>query len=87
MVLSRNKSFYLKQRLKYSCKYLTYKEWKQQLEKVRQWREIRKYLTYKEWKQTEEESQKPVRSERTCKYLTYKEWKRNAAFTVPSSLM
>lgn len=28
MVLGQNSSFYLSQRLKYSCKYLTYKEWK-----------------------------------------------------------
>ena len=28
MVLGQNKSFYLSQRLKCSCKYLTYKEWK-----------------------------------------------------------
>ena len=54
MDLGQNKSFYLSQRLKCSCKHLTYKEWKRLWPTSRYlWSLVMgKYLTYKEWKQS-----------------------------------
>lgn len=51
MVLGQNKSFHLSQRLKCSCKYLTYKEWKlsSNLRNIKNIKQC-EYLTYKEWK-------------------------------------
>ena len=75
MVLSENKSFYLSQRLKCSCKYLTYKEWKQSQRNSKL--------------QPFEVSTLPIRNGNwptsrylwslimDGKYLTYKEWKHS----------
>ena len=74
MVLGQNKSFHLSQWLKYSCEYLTCKEWKLQcshlcLDSLH----FSEYLTYKEWKQVVVRLATVVEENR--KYLTYKEWK------------
>ena len=75
MVLGRNKSFYLSQRLKCSCKYLTYKEWK--LELLFLFGGLpggdSKYLTYKEWKHDLLLLDRVWSDHLRCKYLTYKE--------------
>ena len=73
MVLGRNKSFYLKQRLKCSCKYLTYKEWKQAFPWPILVHDFSKYLTYKEWKPMfSKMSEVELIWQR--KYLTYKKY-------------
>ena len=50
IALGQNKSFYLSQRFKCSCKYLTYKEWKPSCFVTVVILTSCKYLTYKEWK-------------------------------------
>ena len=61
------------------CKYLTYKEWKQEECRLQpqseQRHSDRKYLTYKEWKLDFDGVQLVCHS--LCKYLTYKEWKQS----------
>ena len=53
MILGQNKSFHLSQWLKYSCEYLTYKEWKLCGFLSKEVTVAREYLTYKEWKRAQ----------------------------------
>ena len=48
--LAQSEGFPILQQLKYSCKYLTYKEWKRFGRFRIRFGRCRKYLTYKEWK-------------------------------------